>query len=126
MCNVNQAEKLTLVKCNDCMTDSVAVAESHTGNAYCTGCMTNERLKETQPELYIKAMQEVIYFTIDFSKLSDVEIDGIDMADYGDFCDAYISYAEYDGVPMTDAQLENLANMDGYSAFVNETIFDQM
>ena len=127
MCNVNQtAENLKTVDCSDCMNNGVTVVESHTGEAYCTKCMTNERLQKTQPELYIKAMQGMVYHVIDYKKLSSVEIDGIDMADYGDFCDAYISYAEYNGVPMTDEQLENLANDKGYSAFVNETIFNQM
>jgi hypothetical protein len=41
------------------------------------------------------------------------------MADYPDFSDAYISYAEYDGEPMTDEQLEEL-NQDG--SFVYDAI----
>ena len=40
------------------------------------------------------------------------QIDGIDTKDYPDFCDAYISSADYDGKPMTDAQLEQI-NEDG-------------
>lgn len=54
----------------------------------------------------------------DYSKISSVEVDGIDTNDAPDFVDAYISYAEYDGEPMTDEQLEEL-NQDGdfvYSA----------
>ncbi len=49
---------------------------------------------------------------MDYSKISNLEVDGIDYADYPDFCDAFISYAEYDGVEMTDKQLDEL-NEDG-------------
>lgn len=57
----------------------------------------------------------------DYSKISSVEVDGIDTSDYPDFVDAYISYAEYDGEPMTDEQIEKL-NQDGnfvYEAVIN-------
>ena len=49
---------------------------------------------------------------MDYSKISNLEVDGIDYADYTDFCDAFISYAEYDGVEMTDKELDEL-NEDG-------------
>lgn len=45
---------------------------------------------------------------IDIKKVDCIEVDGIDTKDYPDFCDAFISYAEYDGVEMTDKQLEDL------------------
>lgn len=45
---------------------------------------------------------------IDLSKISNIEIDGIDTSDYPDFCDAYIVSADYDGEPMNDEQLEEL------------------
>lgn len=48
----------------------------------------------------------------DYKKISNVEVEDIDRDDYPDFSDAYISYAEYDGEPMTDEQLEEL-NQDG-------------
>jgi len=38
---------------------------------------------------------------LDYSKISNVFVDGIDMEDYGDFCDAYIESADYDGREMT-------------------------
>jgi hypothetical protein len=52
----------------------------------------------------------------DYKKISGIEVEDIDMADYPDFSDAYISYAEYDGEPMTDEQLEEL-NQDGYIVY---------
>ena len=49
---------------------------------------------------------------IDYSKISNVEVDGIDTSDYPDFSDAFISYAEYDGEEMSEEMLEEL-NQDG-------------
>tara|TARA_R110000823_G_scaffold315684_1_gene449688 strand:+ start:4152 stop:4343 length:192 start_codon:yes stop_codon:yes gene_type:complete len=45
---------------------------------------------------------------IDFSKITNIEVDGIDTKDYPDFCDAFISSADYDGVEMTDEQLDEI------------------
>ena len=61
--------------------------------------------------------------TMDYKKIDNIEIDGIDTKDYPDFCDAYISSADYDGVPMTDDQLDKL-NEDG--DYVYEHIMDYL
>ena len=45
---------------------------------------------------------------LDYAKISDVEVDGIDTADYPDFCDAFIASADYDGREMTDEELDTL------------------
>ena len=45
---------------------------------------------------------------IDVNKLENIEVDGIDTRDYPDFVDAFISYAEMDGVELTDEQLNEL------------------
>jgi|TARA_R110002167_G_scaffold105645_1_gene271596 hypothetical protein len=45
---------------------------------------------------------------LDLKKVDNVEVDGIDTRDYPDFCDAFISYADYNGIEMTDDQLEAL------------------
>ena len=58
-----------------------------------------------------------------YKKIDNIEIDGIDSKDYPDFCDAYISSADYDGVPMTDEQLDEL-NEDG--DYVYENIMDYL
>lgn len=43
---------------------------------------------------------------------STIEIDGIDMRDYPDFCDAYACYAEYtDGTPLTDCELDAIDSL---------------
>lgn len=45
---------------------------------------------------------------LDLNKVHDVEVEGIDLSDYPDFCDAYISFATYDGREMTPEELEAL------------------
>lgn len=45
---------------------------------------------------------------LDTSRVTDVFVEGIDMKDYPDFCDAYISEAKVDGRPATDEELEEL------------------
>ena len=47
-----------LENCSDCYDNTVVVAEDHEGSAYCTECMTQDRLKETQPNLYARALKE--------------------------------------------------------------------
>jgi hypothetical protein len=46
--------------------------------------------------------------TIDYSKIDNIEWDGIDHSDYPDYCDAFICAADYDGEPMTEEELESL------------------
>ncbi len=41
--------------------------------------------------------------------ITNVKFEGIDHKDYPDYCDAYIVSADYNGVPMTDEQIEELA-----------------
>lgn len=60
---------------------------------------------------------------LDYSKIDNVNVDGIDYNDYPDFCDAYIESADYDGVPMTDEQLDEL-NEDG--DFVYDKVLAQI
>ena len=40
--------------------------------------------------------------------ISDFEVDGIDHADYPDFCDAFINDCLVNGRPATDAELDQL------------------
>lgn len=56
--------------------------------------------------------------------LDDIEIDGIDMKDYPDFCDAYISSATYKGVELTDDQLDELNDLDEARSWVNANAFE--
>ena len=45
---------------------------------------------------------------MDYSKIKNIDIDGIDTNDYPDFCDAFICSAEYEGLAMTNEQLDEL------------------
>ena len=58
---------------------------------------------------------------IDFTKIDNVEVACIDMADYPDFCDAYIESCDIDGVPATEGQLD-VINDD--SMFVAEKVWE--
>jgi hypothetical protein len=59
---------------------------------------------------------------IDFAKINNVEIENIQMFDYPDFCDAFLSYAEYGDEPMSEEMI-NYINDNEYG-FVNEYIHD--
>jgi hypothetical protein len=60
---------------------------------------------------------------LDYSKISNVFVGGIDMEDFPDFCDAYIESADYDNREMTDEELEIL-NEDG--SFISEHAHSQI
>ncbi len=45
--------------------------------------------------------------------ITNVKFEGIDHKDYPDYCDAYIVSADYNGEPMTDEQIEDLAQDTG-------------
>lgn len=62
--------------------------------------------------------------TIDLSKVKYMMFEGIDMRDYPDFCDAYLSYAEIDGRPLTDEELDYIN--DKHYSFVNECVYDSI
>lgn len=62
--------------------------------------------------------------TIDFKLIDNVVVDGIDYNDYPDFCDAYISEADYNGEPMSDEMIEVL-NTD-YTDFVLENVYSHL
>lgn len=59
---------------------------------------------------------------IDVNKLEKIEVDGIDIGDYPDFVDAFISYAEIDGVELTDEQLDELN--DDYPDLVYDCVIN--
>jgi len=60
---------------------------------------------------------------INLRLVTDVEVEGIDTRDYPDFSDAFISYAAYDGQPMTEQQLDQLNQC---SDFVYEQILKRI
>ena len=58
-----------------------------------------------------------------YDLIDNIEVDGIDTNDYPDFTDAFIASADYNGVNMTDEQLEAL-NED-YD-FVHDCVYTQL
>ena len=60
---------------------------------------------------------------MNYDLIDNIEIDGIDTNDYPDFTDAFIASADYNGVNMTDAQIDAL-NED-YS-FVHDCVYAQL
>lgn len=61
---------------------------------------------------------------MDLTKITDVEVDGVDYDDYPDFCDAYISSAKLNGVEMTEEELEELSTE--HPDFVYETVINYL
>lgn len=59
----------------------------------------------------------------DWELIDNVEIDGINLNDFPDFCDAFISYAIWlnSGKELTSAELEHVNNQSDivYSAVLN-------
>lgn len=51
---------------------------------------------------------------LDYTRIEDVQVSGINTRDYPDFCDAYIESATYKGRDMTEAELERLNEDSGY------------
>lgn len=61
--------------------------------------------------------------SLDYSKITDIEVEGIDGRDAPDFCDAFIAHAWYVDRPLTDDELDEL-NSD--SDFVYECVINQI
>jgi len=49
---------------------------------------------------------------MDYSKITNVSFEGIDHNDYPDYCDAYLTYAEIDGIPLTEDELIEVDQSD--------------
>ena len=60
---------------------------------------------------------------LNYDLIDNIEVDGIDTNDYPDFCDAFIVSANYDGQPMSEAQIDEL-NED--SSFLHDCVYNQL
>jgi hypothetical protein len=58
---------------------------------------------------------------MEYSKLENITIEGINMNDYPDFADAYISHAEINGIPLTNQELESISD-----DFVHELVLNRV
>ena len=61
---------------------------------------------------------------LDLSKISNIEVENVNHHDYPDYCDAFISNADYKGKPMTEKQLDDLNN--NYGEFVYESVIQNL
>lgn len=65
--------------------------------------------------------------TINIENVTSVELGGVEMYDYPDFCDAYVEYAEkLDGTPLSDAELDTLNECDYTRSYVNEHAYSSL
>ena len=60
---------------------------------------------------------------MNYNKIDNIKVEGIDPNDYPNFCDAFIASADYDGKPMKDQDLDELNND---SDFVYQCIESQL
>lgn len=114
-------------------TKKLPLADIHTPCPYCNymGCCSSNYSKHLKFTISLLVstiktkIRKIIYDLgqLDYSKIDDIEVDGIDTRDYPDFCDAYIAYATYKGKPMSESQLERL-NQD--SDFVYQCVTNKL
>jgi hypothetical protein len=76
-----------------------------------------------------KNVNEIFHFSnkpkikLDLSKIDNIQFEDVDYNDYPDFCDAFISSADMNGVEMTEEELEELNENRG---FVYEKLIDNL
>ncbi len=64
---------------------------------------------------------------IKFNEVINIELGGVDMTDYPDFCDAYVESAEkLDGTPLTDVELEAFSELDETVSYINENAYESL
>ena len=56
--------------------------------------------------------------------ITNLEVDGVDSKDYPDFCDAFFSYGEKNGVILTEDELDKLA--DDYPEVLSEMAYESL
>lgn len=64
---------------------------------------------------------------IKFKEVTNIELGGVDVNDYPDFCDAYVESAErLDGTPLSDVELEAFSELDETAAYINENAYESL
>ena len=61
---------------------------------------------------------------LDLRKVDNMEFEGVDFADYPDFVDAFLVAADYDGIEMTEEQIDYIN--DEHHDFVNERVYSSL
>jgi hypothetical protein len=59
---------------------------------------------------------------MDYTKITSAEFEGIDRNDYPDFVDSFCVYAEIDGTPLTQDELNELNDSDEKYEILMETM----
>ena len=65
----------------------------------------------------------ITFLNMDYSKIDNVEVGGVDINDYPDFSDAFIINADYNGEAMTEEQLDQINDDLG---FVHECVLNSV
>ena len=73
--------------------------------------------------LKFKQKHKISEVKMNLSKVSNIEFDGIHWDDYPDFSDAYISKADYDGIDMTEQEIEEL---NEHRDFVHSQLWEHL
>ena len=64
---------------------------------------------------------------IKFNEVTNIELGGVDMNDYPDFCDVYVESAEkLDGTPLTDVELEAFSELEETASYINENAYESL
>lgn len=61
---------------------------------------------------------------LDLRKVDNMEFEGVDFADYPDFVDAFLVAADYNGIEMTEEQIDYIN--DEHYDFVNERVYSSL
>lgn len=110
--------------------NSPAGCDNHCIEHPCGPCIVPELTKYQSLGMYcrttVRTLRRRLYrwrTALDYSRIEDIELDGIHHWDSPDFVDAYICRAIYKGRDMTEAELERL-NED--SDFVHQAVMDRL
>jgi len=57
---------------------------------------------------FLTDAQEILLNLIDYSKIDNIEFDGIDHSDAPDYCDAYIISAELYGIALSEIEIDRI------------------
>lgn len=67
-------------------------------------------------------MNRFLTIPVEYHKIDNIVVTGVDRSDHPDYSDACIESADYDGTPMTDEELDSL-DMDWVHGQILEWIF---
>ena len=68
----------------------------------------DEKLKDFCDWMGTMQNKLVELINFDYQYISNIEFEDVDHSDAPDYCDAFISYAEYHGTPLDDTLLDKL------------------